>query len=138
RDGHGNEVADQTVELTASGSLNTIVQPGNSDGHGKASGSLASIRAETKTITATLNPGADQVVLTSQPIATFLGDASNINAMISTVSVSPESDVVADGEVTAAITVTVRDANGNPVAGQTVQLAATGNGNVLTQPAVTD
>ena len=40
-----------------------------------------------------------------------------------------------DGVEVSTITVTVRDANSNPVAGQTVQLAATGSNNTVTQPA---
>src|SRR3989449_3232544 len=41
------------------------------------------------------------------------------------------------GSGTSTITVTARDASGNPVQGATVVLAATGGGNTLTQPAAT-
>src|SRR4029077_7921146 len=38
------------------------------------------------------------------------------------------------GSGTSTITVTAKDANGNPISGATVVLAATGSGNTLTQP----
>src|SRR5205807_1483586 len=44
---------------------------------------------------------------------------------------------IAAGSGTSTITVTARDASGNPVQGATVVLAATGGGNTLTQPAAT-
>jgi hypothetical protein len=52
---------------------------------------------------------------------------------LSTVAVSP-STITAGGAGTT-ITVTARDAGGNPISGATVVLAATGTGNTLTQPA---
>jgi hypothetical protein len=55
------------------------------------------------------------------------------SASQSTVSAEPSS-ILAGGGV-ATITVTVRDAAGDPVAGATVTLDATGAGNTLTQPA---
>src|SRR6185295_8848384 len=100
---------------------------------------LATTHAETKALTATINPGAGQVVVAQVPTVAFVGDPTTISTALSTATSSPASNVVADGLALSTITVTVRDANGNVVAGQTVQLASTGTSNTLTQPpALTD
>ncbi len=137
RDGNNNPVANQTVQLGSTGSMNTLVQPGITDAAGVATGTLASIKAETKAITATVNPSGTPVVALSQPTITFIGDATNIDGSASTVNVSPATNVIANGVNTSDVTVTVVDVNGNPVPGQTVQLASTGTGNVLVQPGLT-
>jgi hypothetical protein len=93
--------------------------------------------AETKTLTATIEPGPSQVVVAMQPTVAFVGDPSTIDPTLSSATANPASDVVADGTATSTITVTVRDAHGNPVAGRTVQLASTGTNNTLVQPAGT-
>jgi hypothetical protein len=49
--------------------------------------------------------------------------------------VDRSAGVTADGTDVVHVRVTVRDASGNPMIGATVQLAATGGGNTLTQPA---
>jgi adhesin/invasin len=126
------------VLFTSSGSNNTLVQPGPTDAFGVATGTIASTTAETKTITATVNPGASQVVVVQQPTVQFVGDPSTINALQTTATASPATGVIADGTAVSTITVTVRDSNGNPVAGQAVQLAATGSNNTLVQPGITD
>ncbi len=139
RDGNGNPVAGQSVQISSDGSSNTILQPAISAASGVTSGSIASSSAETKTITITLNPGPSQVVLSQQPTVEFLGDASNISASNSSLLASPISGISADGLANSTITITVRDSNGNPIPGQTLQLSASGSGNSLTQPAaITD
>ena len=55
----------------------------------------------------------------------------------STVSAAPTTITASNGSSQSTITVTARDAFGNPIAGATVVLAATGTGNTLTQPAGT-
>ncbi len=55
-----------------------------------------------------------------------------ISGSRSTVSVAPASIVASSGASTATVTVTVRDAAGQPVSGATVTLAATGTGNAIT------
>src|SRR4029450_8443286 len=79
--------------------------------------------------------GAGAVVVTQQPTVAFVGDPATISASLSTASASPSANVVANGTAASTITVTVRDANGNPVAGQTVQLGSSGASNTLVQPA---
>jgi len=62
-----------------------------------------------------------------------------VSSATSTVVATPRTGLVADGVDAAAVTVTVRDGAGNPVAGATVTLQATGSGNVFVQPTgVTD
>jgi protocatechuate 3,4-dioxygenase beta subunit len=137
-DANGNPVPGQTVVLGATGSNNVLGQPASTtDAAGVATGTIASTTAETKTVSATVNPGANQVILAQQATVGFVGDPSTIDPATSTAVASPSSNVVADGTTTSTITVTVRDAHGNPVAGQTVQLAATGANNTLVQPAGT-
>jgi adhesin/invasin len=56
----------------------------------------------------------------------------------STVSATPGTIAASQGSAPSTITVIVRDAAGNPLAGQTVTLAATGAGVSLAQPGPTD
>ncbi len=55
----------------------------------------------------------------------------------SSVAALPSTITASGGASLATITVTARDAQGNPVAGASVVLAATGSGNTLTQPSGT-
>ncbi|SEU30768.1 Ig-like domain (group 1) [Stigmatella erecta] len=73
----------------------------------------------------------------SEPFDITAGDADPSNT---TVVVEPsKTQVVADGEDFTSITLTARDAFGNPVAGQTIRFAASGTLNVLSSEAgVTD
>src|SRR6266511_1925102 len=81
--------------------------------------------------------GSFKVAATSHP-----GDKSDtasatvtcppVSASQSIVAVAPASITAGGGGAT--ITVTVKDANGTPISGATVVLAATGSGNTLTQP----
>ncbi len=64
--------------------------------------------------------------------ATAVEDVPQPNAGLSSVAASPESIEAVTG--LSVIRVTVRDGRGDPIAGATVTLAATGLGNVLTQP----
>jgi len=64
--------------------------------------------------------------------ASFNISAGIVSASQSGVVVSPVS--LTAGAGTATVTVTARDAGGNPVAGATVTIAATGTGNVIVQP----
>jgi hypothetical protein len=139
RDPAGNPIPGQSVQLAVTGTNNTLTQPAAStNASGITTGRLKSTRAETKTITVTVNPGPNQVVLSQQPTAQFVADTTTISASLSTAAANPASpdSVAGDGVQVSTITVTVRDANSNPVSGQTVQLATTGAGN-LAQPGTT-
>jgi hypothetical protein len=134
RDVFGNPVAGRTVALASTGTQQVISQPAPTNASGTTTGTIASTHAETKTITATIEPGPSQVVVVQQPTVLFIADASTISALLSTASAVPNSGIAADGVTQSTITVQVVDAFGNPVPGQTVALAATGTGNTLVQP----
>src|SRR5207253_9520618 len=115
--------------LAATGTANTLTQPGGpTDAGGVATGTLSSPVAESKTVSATING----VAVTQT--ATVVVQASTVSGAQSSVAATSP---IAAGSGTSTITVTARDALGNPVAGATVVLAATGTGNTLTQPATT-
>src|SRR2546430_6134618 len=62
----------------------------------------------------------------------FRSNAGTVSANLSTVTATPP---IAAGSGTSTVTVTARDANGNPIAGATVVLAVSPTtGNTLTQP----
>jgi hypothetical protein len=75
--------------------------------------------------------------LTGAASTAFSIVAGGVSATQSTLVTLPSSIPASSGSSSAAITVTARDANGNPIAGAAVVLAATGSGNTVTQPAGT-
>ena len=136
RDAFGNPVEGQSVQLLVDGGGNTLIQPmAVTDAAGAASGTLASIQAGSKLISVIINPGPLQVALSSTPAWVFEGDASNLSAGLSSFTATPATGLIADGADQSTLTATVRDVNGNIVAGQTVQLLSTGGNNNLVQPA---
>ena len=131
-DAYGHPLAGQTVTLAVTGSGNTLTQPGSTtDVNGQTTGTLKSTVAETKTITVTI--GATQI--NAQPTVTFT--SQGVSAVTSTAVASPNTGLVADGVQTSTITVTAKDGSGNPLSGQTVTLAVSGSGNIVTQPSST-
>jgi serine/threonine protein kinase/protocatechuate 3,4-dioxygenase beta subunit len=130
-DGRGNPIEGQRVEIAASGSGHRLQQPGVSDERGVALGSIASSVAEVKTLTVTINPGSSQVVLAQLGQVVFVAGPPDAEA--SRLEVSP-TELVADGEALAQVAVSLRDANGNPVAGRRVEIQCGGEGHVVTQP----
>ncbi len=104
RDKFGNAIADRKVTLVVSGSLNDIVQPNsNTDAQGRATGTVASTKAETKVITAkvddiyTLGVGAPvrfEALAASQIIAhSGNNQTGNINtALLQPLAVRVEDD----------------------------------------------
>ena len=127
RDGSGNPLSGVTVVLSATGSGNTLTQPaGTTNASGVATGTLHSTGAGQKTVSASGNG----TVITQT--ATVTVTAGPLSASLSTLTASPTSIIAGGGSST--ITVTAKDGLGNPISGATVILAATGNGNTLTQP----
>ena len=114
------------LQWASSGSNNPLVQPAAPDARGVAAAPIATPTAEPKTITATVNPGPGEVVVAQQPDVVFVGDPNNLSAALSTATAAPATNVVANGAATSTITVTVRDVNGNPVAGQSEALVGEG------------
>src|SRR3989442_1770836 len=130
KDANGNLVSGATVVLAATGSGNTLTQPsGTTNTSGVATGTLSSSVAEAKTVSATINGTA-----VTQTAAVTVS-AAPVSAAQSTVAATPTSLTAGSGSAT--VTVTVKDANGAPMSGATVVLAATGSGNTLTQPSGT-
>ena len=110
-------IAAVNVFVAATGSGNTLAQPTTpTDANGQTTATLKSTKAETKTVSVTINGTA--VAQTAS--VTFTGPVS---ASVSTVGAAPTS-VTADGSSTSTITVTLKDANGNPVSGKMVTLAS--------------
>lgn len=73
--------------------------------------------------------------ITGNPVTfTAVGTAGAVSAAQSLVSASPGTIAASSGGTTSTITVTVRDANGNPIQGASVTLASTGTSNTITQP----
>ena len=133
RDANGNGVAGQTVQLAATGTGNTLTQPGAvTDANGQASGSLASNVAEAKTLSATINPGPGAIALTNNATVTF---AAPVSASMSSASATPTMGIAANGMDISTVTVTLRDAGGNLLPDRAVTLASNGTGNIITQPA---
>jgi protocatechuate 3,4-dioxygenase beta subunit len=78
---------------------------------------------------------ATAVGMTAGKSAAFNITAGPVSASQTTVSAAPSPLTASTGSSAATITVTARDAGGNPIPGAAVQLAATGGGNTLVQPA---
>ena len=75
--------------------------------------------------------------LTAAVSAPFNVTGVPVSQALSTVTASPGTIAASTGTSVATITVTARDAGGNPMSGASVVLAATGTGNTITQPAGT-
>ncbi|MGE5760118.1 MAG: invasin domain 3-containing protein, partial [Gemmatimonadota bacterium] len=129
KDANGQPVSGATVQLAATGTGNTLTQPlAPTDANGVATGTLASTVAEAKTISAKINGTA------ITQTATVKVAPGPVSASQSTVAAAPATIVPSSG--TSTITVTAKDAYGNPISGATVVLATTGSA-IVTQPADT-
>jgi hypothetical protein len=130
KDAGGLPISGATVALSATGTGNSLTQPaGPTDANGQATGTLASTAAGPKTVSAKINGTA------ITQTATVTVTPGPVSATLSTVAAAPTS--IATGGATSTITVTAKDASGNPISGATVVLAQTGSMSVLTQPADT-
>jgi hypothetical protein len=137
RDAFGNPISGATVSLGSSGTNNTITGPvGSTNASGVATGTLASTKAEQKTVTATVNPGASQVVISQTASVTV--DPAAVSASQSTVGASPASITASTGATQATITVTAKDQFGNLIPNAAVVLSATGTGNTIVPPGLTN
>lgn len=122
-DAHGNPVSGQPVTLSATGTANTFTpSTGSTSASGVFTSTLTSTRAETKTVNVTVQG------LTLSGTATFT--PGPLSAAQTTVVANPGT-VQANGTSTTTVTVTTRDANGNPVSGIPVALSASGSNNVF-------
>src|SRR5437763_850449 len=135
RDANGNPIQGATVTLAVSPATgSTLTQPvGTTSAGGQITGTLSSTAAGTKTLTATVNG-----TITVAQTATVSVSPAGASASQSLVAASPGTITASSGSSASTITVTVKDANGNPVSGATVTLAANpATGITLTQPAGT-
>jgi hypothetical protein len=132
KDAGGNPIQGATVVLSATGSGNTLTQPsGTTNASGVATGTLSSTGAGAKVVSATINTvGITQT-------ATVTVSPTGVSAAQSTVSAAPATITASNGASASTITITARDAFGNPIQGAAVVLAASGTGNTLTQPSGT-
>jgi hypothetical protein len=134
KDQFGNLIQGATVVLAANPTTgNTLTGPtGTTNSSGVATGTLSSTKAESKTVSATINgvPITQTASVTVNPAA--------VNAGQSTVAAAPGTITASNGSSASTITVTAKDQFGNPIQGATVVLAANPTtGNTLTGPAGT-
>ncbi|WP_322907877.1 Ig-like domain-containing protein [Paenibacillus sp. SGZ-1009] len=124
QDGGNHAISGQAVTLSqGSGSSSITAIQGTTDASGTATFTVQSKKAESVTYSATANG----VTLTGTASVTFQPGAPNVAN--STISMSKTS-VNADGIDSSTVTVTVMDANGNPVSGRSIALSQSGNSSI--------
>jgi adhesin/invasin len=134
----GIPVAGVSVTFAVTGGGGSITGPTSvltdAAGDARVGGWVLGPAAGANTLTATV-AGAG---ITGNPV-TFTATATvgPPSAARSGLAISPTSVPQSDGSAFTDVTVTVRDADGSTVMGASVQIAATGSGNILTQPAAT-
>ncbi|WP_162458367.1 Ig-like domain-containing protein [Pseudactinotalea terrae] len=144
-DAHGNPVPGQVVTLVADGGSSVISPPTAITGSdGRVTFSVASTVAEQVTYGATVSPAvvsmliqalaADDLALDATATVTFIAGAVSVTE--STLTADPTT-VAADGLAASMITVTLRDAQGNAVAGEEVSLTADGGSSQISAPSGT-
>ncbi len=126
-DSGGLALPGKTVMLAKSGGSSVIsAASGPSNSSGVVTFTVTNTVAEATTYTAT--DTTDSVVIPATAVVTFT--AGTPTAGQSTVSASAAS-VIANGSASSTVTVTLKDAKGNPVAGKTVTLAKSGGSSVI-------
>ena len=130
RDVGGNPIQGASVVLAATGSNNNLGQPGTTNGSGVATGSFSSSSLGVHTVTAKINGvevnGNSKITVTPGPVS---ASQSSVNA-------APGAIPAGGGPST--VTVTARDAAGNPIPGASVSLSVSGGGNTVSAPAATN
>jgi adhesin/invasin len=138
RDAGGTPVAGVPVTFAVAsggGSVNDAVATTGADGVATVGRWTLGDAAGANSLTATV--GAEGV--SGNPVTfTATGTPGSASAAKSTIGVSPGTIPASSGASISVVTVVVRDAGGNPIAGQNVSLNATGTGVSLTQPNPTD
>ncbi|MGY8619753.1 Ig-like domain-containing protein [Pantoea agglomerans] len=124
KDVNDNAISGQTVTFSSSlGSVSSV----KDNGDGTYSASLTGITAGTATITASVGGNTFGVAAAT---LTLTADSSNLSTAKSTLIASPTS-IVADGTTPSTITLSLKDANNNPVSGQSVTFKTTLSGSVV-------
>ncbi|QJD84666.1 Ig-like domain-containing protein [Cohnella herbarum] len=134
---NGQSVVGKKVTLTANGGRSTIAKVGTdvSDAQGKVLFRVSDAYAEQVTYSA--KDTTDNVSIAQKVNVTFLANTvtgeQKTSVARSTVTASP-ADIIGNGIETSTVTVTLRNANGQPVVGKKVKLIASG-GNSIIAPA---
>jgi adhesin/invasin len=134
RDAEGNPVPGVPVLFTITGGGGTLTgAAAATDGEGIAR--VGSWKLGTAIGPNGLRARVEGADLDGNPVAfTATATAGPVSATRSTLTAAPASITTSSGSSASTITVTARDEYGNPVSGRAVTLAATGSGNILTQP----
>ncbi|OGY29088.1 MAG: hypothetical protein A3J50_02270 [Candidatus Woykebacteria bacterium RIFCSPHIGHO2_02_FULL_43_16b] len=135
KDSYSNAVSGKAISLQITAGLNnnTIgttsgngpTAIGTTDSSGVVTGTVKSTKAETKTVTAI--DTTDTLTVTQTADIVFIAGPVSI----STSTVGATSNIVADNTATSTVTVTLFDANSNPVSGKAVSLSVTGTSNTI-------
>ncbi len=128
KDSANNSIVGVTPTFAATGSNNTLGPCSASDAAGVSTCSLASTKAEVKTLSI-----VSPVSKTGGAVTFQAGPAAAGNS-----SISGTSPVAADGVAASTISITLADASGNPVSGVTPTFVATGSNNTLGPCSATD
>ena len=122
KDAEGNPIAGATVTLTSADT---------GDHFGTVSGTTNAAGVFTTTLSSTQANAADTVTAlingTASETATVDFTVGGVSQTTSSLAASP-STVTADGETTTTLTVTAKDAEGNPIVGATVALTSADTG----------
>lgn len=136
-DAFGTAVPGVQVTFAATAGGGSVSAPAavftDGTGEARAGGWVLGTAAGTNTLSATVagdGVSGNPVVFTAEAAP---GPVSQSNSLV---TASPTAITASTGSNRSTISVTVRDAFGNPIPGRTVSLAATGTGNALTQPAL--
>lgn len=129
-DGDGEPMAGAAVELEVRGAGTALSAPAVTDAQGASGATLTATRSGVKVIAARIGG----VALAQQPTVTFVADPATLKGAVS----PSRGSAVADGVDEVRIWVSARDANDNPLGGISVELTASGTGNVLSPAAATD
>jgi hypothetical protein len=109
KDPDGKVLPGQIVQIAASGTANQIGQPSQqTDAKGVAIASIASTKAETKTLTITVNPGGTPVVLSRKPTVEFVPGSAVRLGYVAAPATATEGQ-----SISPAIEVEAQDAYGN-------------------------
>ncbi|MBF7997452.1 Ig-like domain-containing protein [Rahnella laticis] len=127
-DANGNPLAGTAVTFSITGSAHLSAVTANTDSSGRAQVNLTDTLAETVQVTAKLATGSSMTKATD-----FVADLDS-----AVLSVSSATGARADGNAANTATITLKDNSGNPLPGQTINLAITGSAKLSISSGVTD
>ncbi|UCQ10320.1 Ig-like domain-containing protein [Edwardsiella tarda] len=131
-DANGNPLANQTVQLSADNGATLSAQQAASDADGYVTVTLTSLTAGPSLVSATLSNHSQASVTT-----TFVADDASASILNGNLIVT-QDNAKADGNAQNAVRARVTDANGNPLANQTVQFSADNGATLSAQQAASD